>query len=41
MLLGTEVGLDPEDIVLDIVLDGDQLHRGKRPCLLWPNGWID
>ena len=43
MPLGTEVSLGPGDIVLD----GDPSHpkRGDsstfRPCLLWPNGWMD
>jgi len=44
---GTEVCLDPDDIVLD----GDPAfppQKGGRPpspifgpCLLWPNGWMD
>jgi len=47
MVLGTEVGLSPGDLV---VLDGDPapLHkkRGRAPSpnfdpfLLWPNGWM-
>jgi len=46
MPLGMEVGLTPGDFVLD----GDPAHpspkRGRsppnfRPCLLWPNGWMD
>jgi len=46
MLLGTEVGLGPDDIVLD----GDAATPRKKgtpplpifgPCLLWPNGWMD
>ena len=43
--LGTEVGLDPDDIVLN----GDQAppENGAQqppllgPCLLWRNGWMD
>jgi len=44
--LVTEVGLGPEDIVLD----GDLAPLPKKgaepppifgPCLLWPNGWMD
>jgi len=42
---GTEVGLDPGDVVLD----GDPApppQKGDRtpifgPCLLWPNGCMD
>jgi len=44
MKLGMEVGLSPGHIVSD----GDPAtlpHRDTasnfRPCLLWPNGWID
>jgi len=43
MPLSTEVGLGPNDIVLD----GDPApspKNGVRPppqCLLWPNGWMD
>ena len=47
MPLGTEVGLGPDDIVLD----GDPAHPpppkgGRAPpifcqCPLWPNGWMD
>jgi len=47
MPLGIEVGLNPEDIVMD----GDQLPPPKKrrgaqppifgPCPLWPNGWMD
>jgi len=46
MPLGTEVGLVPDDIVLD----GDPTpppEKGRSPlqifgpCLLWPNGWED
>jgi len=45
MPLGMEVGLSPEDFVLD----GDQAPLPKRgqspqifgPCLLWPHGWMD
>jgi len=46
MLLGTEIGLGPGDVVLD----GDPAapKRGTPlpppifcTCLLWPNGWID
>ena len=43
--LGMEVGLSPEDFVLD----GDPAPSPKKgveppvfdPCLLWPNGWMD
>ena len=45
--LGTEVGLDPDDIVLD----GDAAPPPQEgdgapspifgPCLLWPNSWMD
>jgi len=47
MPLGAEVGLVPDDIVLD----GQLLPFPKKgaqqppslfgPCLLWPNGWMD
>jgi len=45
MALGMEVGLGPENIVLD----GDPAPPEKKaqphpifvPCLLWPNGWMD
>jgi len=44
MKLGMEVGLGPDHIVLD----GDPAppphgHSPTifRPCLLWPNGWLD
>jgi len=46
MPLGTEVGLDPGDTVLD----GDPAPFPKKgaepppifcPCLLWPNGYMD
>ena len=47
MPLGTEVGLGPEDIVLD----GDPApppQNGREapfpifgPCMMWPNGWMD
>jgi len=43
MSLGTAVGLDPGNIVLDA--DRAPLPRGPAPsqilgpCLLWPNGW--
>ena len=44
MKLGTEVGLGPGHIVLDgdpaLPLYGAQLPI-FRPCLLWPNGWMD
>ena len=45
MPLGTEVGLIPDDIVLDG--DPAPFRYGTTasplfgPCLLWPNGWID
>jgi len=45
MPLGTEVGLGPDDIVLDG--DPDSLPKGAQPapiigqCPLWPNGWMD
>ena len=39
--LGTKVGLDP----CHIMLDGHPAPKGHapnfRPCLLWPNGWMD
>jgi len=38
MPLGTEVGLGPDDIVLD----GNTAPLPIfGPCLLWPNGWMD
>jgi len=47
MPLGVELGLRPDDIVLD----GDPGHPPKKggsapspifgPCPLWPNGWMD
>ena len=47
MPLGTEVGLGPDDIVLD----GDPTAAPQKgggasspifgPCLFWPNGWMD
>ena len=45
MSLGMEVGLGPDNFVLD----GTPLPSPKRgrnpqildPCLLWPNGWVD
>jgi len=46
LALGTEVGLGPGRIMLD----GDPPHfplkregttPNFRPCLLWPNGWMD
>jgi len=49
MPVGMEVGLGPDDIVLD----GDPATLRKKgtpchpphpifgPCLLWPNGWMD
>jgi len=45
MPLGREVGLS----LSDIVLDGDPAPLSEsgqsppifRPCLLWPNGWMD
>ena len=46
MSLGMEVGLSPGDILLD--RDSASPHGKRhsspplfRPCLLWPNGWID
>ena len=43
MPLGTEVNLDPGDVVLDGV--ADPLKRAQPPvfgsCLLWPNGCMD
>jgi len=45
MKLGTEVGLGPGHIVLDV--DPAPLsQRGTAasifgPCMLWPNGWMD
>ena len=45
MSLGTAVGLDPGNIVLDA--DRAPPPRGPAPsqilgpCLLWPNGWMD
>jgi len=46
IILGTEIGLSPGDLV---VLDGDPASspiRGQSPqifgpCILWPNGWMD
>ena len=46
MPLGTEVGLGPDDTLLD----GDPAPPSQKglgrspifgPCLLWPNGWMD
>ena len=47
MPLGRDVGLGPDDIVLD----GDPAPSPQKgaeppspifgPCLLWPNGWMD
>jgi len=44
MPLGMEVGIGPGHVVLD----GDPAPPRKgysplllRPCLLWPNGWMD
>jgi len=47
MPLGIEVGVGPDDIVLD----GDPAFPPQKgggapspifsPCLLWPNGWMD
>jgi len=47
MPLGSEIGLGPDDIVLD----GDPAPPPQQgggapspifgPCLLWPNGWMD
>jgi len=49
MALGMDVGLGPEDIVLDGDPSAAPLpKRGAEPsspifgpCLLWPNGWMD
>jgi len=45
MSLGMELGLSPDDFVLD----GDPVPPPQKgaeppifgPCLLWPNGWMD
>jgi len=37
MPLGREVGLS----LSNIVLDWDSAAPNFRPCLLWPNGWMD
>jgi len=45
MLLGTEVGLGPGDIMLDGDPAPPPMERGTAvpllfgPCLLWRNGW--
>ena len=48
MPLATEVGLSPDDIVLDRDPAPCSPKKGSKPaspmfgpCLLWPNGWID
>ena len=47
MPLGTEVGLGPDDIVLDGDPAPPSPKRGHNPspifgpCLLWPNCWMD
>jgi len=47
MLLGTEVGLDPDNIVLDGDPAPPSPKRGQSPLpifgpyLLWPNCWMD
>ena len=47
MPLGTEVGLGPDDIVLDGDPAPPHQKGGKAPslifgpCLLWSNGWMD
>jgi len=47
MPLGTEVGLVPDDIVLDgdpappLQTEGGAPSPIFGPCLLWPNGWMD
>jgi len=43
MPLGTEVGVGPDDIVLDgdpapLPKNGAEIPPNFRPCLLWPNG---
>jgi len=40
MPLGTDVGLDPSDIVLDGDPAPSDPHN-SRPCLLWPDGCIN
>jgi len=44
--LGTEVGLGPDRIVLDgnlapLPKKGHSQAPAFRPCLFWPNGWMD
>ena len=46
MPLGTKVGFDPSNIVLDgdpapLPQKRDQSPPIFGPCLLWPNGWMD
>jgi len=46
MPLGIEVGLSPGDFVLDgdrgsLPKNGAEPPSNFRPCLLWPNGWMD
>jgi len=47
MPFGTEVGLGPDDIVLDGNPAPPPKNGGRAPspifgpCLLWPNGWMD
>jgi len=46
MTIGTEVGLDPSNIVLDGDLAPPPKIRAQTPlifapCLLWRNGWMD
>ena len=43
MALGTEVGLGPGHIVLDMGTQVPSPRRWQSPSigLLWPNGWMD
>jgi len=41
MPLGTEVSLDPSDIVLDGIPVIPSPKGGFGPCLLWPNGCMN
>jgi len=47
MKLGIEVGLGPDEVVLDGDPAPPPSKKGGHslpifgPCLLWPNGWMD
>ena len=46
MPLGMDVGLSSGDFVLDgdpvpLLKKGAEPPKNFRPCLLWPNGWMD